>query len=491
MAIAFNQIPIVLRTPGAYTEYDASRAVQGLAALPSRILVIGSMFDNAGAPEGDPNTLYQILSKDDGDRLFGQGSQIARMLKKLKAVNAITEVYAIAQEDDGAGVAATKTITFTGPATADGTLQLLVAGQSVPVAVSSGDTDATIAAAVAAAITADSELPFTASATLAVTTLTARHAAAFGEDLDVRVNYFDRQELPAGVTAVVADGTTGTTNPDVSTTIAVLPDEFYTTIITGWADAANMLALETEALRRWGPLVQKDAHIIAATSGSFSDHTSFGSGRNSQFSSAMGTGPSPSPDYEWAAVVGAVEEAEPDPARPRQTLQLPGILPPAREDQFLQSERNLLLQSGIATFLVDQGGNVFIERLITTYQTNAIGADDPTFLDITTMRTLFALRYTLNTRIVTKYPRHKLADDGLPTPPGQPIVTPNVVRGECISLYQAWSDQGWVEAAGLDQFKTELVVERNATDVNRVDAQLPPDLINQFRVFAGQIQFLL
>lgn len=32
-------------------------------------------------------------------------------------------------------------------------------------------------------------------------------------------------------------------------------------------------------------------------------------------------------------------------------------------------------------------------------------------------------------------------------------------------------------------------MERDRTDPNRVNALLPPDLINQLRVFAAQIQF--
>jgi len=36
-----------------------------------------------------------------------------------------------------------------------------------------------------------------------------------------------------------------------------------------------------------------------------------------------------------------------------------------------------------------------------------------------------------------------------------------------------------------------LIVERNSADRNRVDVLMPPDLINQFRVLAGTIQYVL
>jgi phage tail sheath gpL-like len=43
----------------------------------------------------------------------------------------------------------------------------------------------------------------------------------------------------------------------------------------------------------------------------------------------------------------------------------------------------------------------------------------------------------------------------------------------------------------FDQFKADLIVERSPTDANGVDVLLPPDLINQFRVFAAKLEFRL
>ncbi|MDC6679483.1 hypothetical protein OEZ78_28885, partial [Leclercia adecarboxylata] len=40
-------------------------------------------------------------------------------------------------------------------------------------------------------------------------------------------------------------------------------------------------------------------------------------------------------------------------------------------------------------------------------------------------------------------------------------------------------------------FKAALLVERNVGDVNRLDFLLRPNLINQFRIGATSIQFIL
>lgn len=491
MPITFNQIPILLRTPGAYTEIDSSRAVQGLSALPNRILLIGAM-ETGDATAG---TLYPISSKDDGPALFGRGSQLAGMVDKAKRANGLTEMWAVGLADDGGAIAKVIELTFGGAATEDGVVSLMVAGRPISVAVASGDTDDDVATAVAAAIAADTDNLFTAAVDGVDTNVvdaTSKAAGLWTDGLDIRVNYYDKEKLPAGLTLAIASDVAGATDPDITATLAALPEAMhYTKIVSGFSGAANIAALDAWAESQWGPLVQHDAMCYVGIVGSYATVSAAGEALNSKFICAVDVGQSPLPAHEFVAVVAAVDAAEPDPARPRQTLVLPNVLAPARSAQRTQAQRNLLLQAGIATVKHDASGKTYIERLITTYQTNANSVEDPTFLDVTTMHTLAALRYTLNARIQLKYPRHKLASDGTIVSPGQPIVTPKVIRGELIALFDQWAEQGWVEAGAKKQFMTELVVERNASDVNRIDAIIPPDLMNQFIVFAGQIQFLL
>ena len=490
MAISFNNIPNLLLTPGAYIEYDASRAITGLAALPNRVLLIGSRL-GTGSVAAD--TLVQVTRPSDGIDFFGEHSQLARMIESFKGGSKFTEVWAIGMDDAGGAVAATKTITVTGTATSAGTLPLMIHGERINVAVAVGDTPTVIAASIVTAIGAASNIMFTAASAVGVVTLTARNAAAWPQALDVRSNYeitaIERQGLPAAVSLAFADAVTGTTNPDVTTALGVVGSEWYTKFVLGFNDATNMTALETEIESRWGPTLQQDAMGFAAVSDTHANLLAYGGTRNSQFTTVLGAGASPTPEAEWASVYAAIDSEEPDPARPRQTLKLPGIIPPARDDVFTQPERNLLLQGGISTFTTDQGGSVYIERMITTYQTNAQSIADPTFLNVNTMHTLFALRYTMRVRISLKYPRHKLADDGTNYGPGQAIVTPSVIRAELLGLFGQWELNGWVE--DFDQFADELIVERSLTDRDRLDARLGPNLVNQFRVFAGQIQFII
>jgi len=237
-------------------------------------------------------------------------------------------------------------------------------------------------------------------------------------------------------------------------------------------------------------LNQNWGEVFIAKAGTSSELDTYGNAGNSKHVCCMGkTGPTP--EYEWAAVVGAQTSiaAQADPARPYQTLPLTGVLAPNESERFNWTERNGLLYDGIATFTVDAGGVVRIERLITMYKTNAAGADDTSYLDVNTLYTLDYLRYSFRTMMLNKYPRHKLADDGVRVGPGQAIITPKIGKAEAISLFAQWEELGLVE--GIEQFKNDIIVERNTQDPNRLDFLLPPDLVNQLRVVGTQIQFLL
>src|SRR4030095_7153981 len=90
---------------------------------------------------------------------------------------------------------------------------------------------------------------------------------------------------------------------------------------------------------------------------------------------------------------------------------------------------------------------VHIERSITTYQHNAYGQADPSWLDVQTPATLQYLVRTLRMAILTKFPRHKLANDGTRFGAGQAIVTPRILKAELVSQYRIDEFNGLVEDA--------------------------------------------
>ena len=491
MPLSFNQIPVNLRTPGAYIEIDNSGALRGLPGMPSRILVIGQRLAAGTVAEAIPT---RVLDEAEAEAFFGRGSMLHLMFRALKANYDWTETWAVALDDDGAANAAAGTITFGGAVTTAGTLNCYIAGQRVRVGVGTTDAPADIATNLVAAITAATDLPVTAAVNGVddkQVDITARNAGEAGNGIDLRVNHYPGEYLPAGLTVAFGAMATGAGNPDLDVAITALGDEWYTDWIQPYTDTANLVVLETELAERFGPMVMQDGHAYTAAAGTHAALTTLGNGRNSPHLTIIGADGSPSAPWAWAAAFGAVAayHTNIDPARPLQTLALIGLIAPKIEDRFKLNERNLLLFDAISTFTVDDGGIVRIERAITTYETNAQSVEDASYLDVNTLKTLAYLRYSTRARILQKFPRHKLADDGTNFGAGQVVVTPKIIRAELIALARQWEAAGLVE--NIDQFKEDIIVERDGSDVNRVNAMIPPDIINQFRVFAGQVKFIL
>lgn len=482
----FNSIPTTLRVPFAYLEFSNSEANTSTVAQVYKLLLIGQKVAAGSQPVNSP---IRVSSEKQAANLFGKGSMLYDMVVASLKVNRFTETWAVALADAGAGVATTGTLTVSGPATADGALTVYFGGVPVSIPVASGDVANDIAADLGAAINANSNVLVTASVATNVVTYTFKHKGLLGNDYPVSFGLND-EVFPAGVDVAPVHGTNGALNPDIQDAIDSIGDMQFRVIVSPYTDASNLTKWETELANRWGPLKSNDGHVFAAVNVDSGAAISLGLSRNSPHSSILFNGGSPTPSFIAAAILGSVVSfySPIDQARPLQTLPLTGIIAPRPEDRLILEERNTLLYSGIATSTVDAGGVVRIERLITTHKEDAIGNPDESYLDYETLAILSYLRFSFRAYFGTKYPRHKLADDGaVRYAPGQPIMTPKLARAEAISLFADWEEAGLVEDAS--QFAAELVVERNTTDKNRLDFYLPPNLINGLRVIAGQIAF--
>lgn len=496
MTIAFDGIPTTTRIPFVFAEFNASQAQKGPAILAYKGLIIGQKL-STGTWTAD--TVNRATSVEQAIIGGGRGSIIHRQALGWFASNKSTEAWFGVLADNGAGVSATGTIVFTAAATAAGTIAFYLGGERVTVAVASGAATTTMATDTAAAINALPDLPVTAGVASSTVTLTFRHKGLVGNTYDVRTNYRDGEALPAGVAmtitavgAVVA----GTTNPTLTSLIAAMSDLWFQVWSHPYTDATSLTAIETELSSRFGPTRSIDGVAITSSSGSFATLSALGSGRNSQHSSIVAQpGASPlTPPMEFAAEVAALvaKHGAADPARPFQTLAMSRALGVVETDQFSNDERNLLLFAGVATTKRVTGGTVQLERIITTYRTSPSGATDTAYLDATTLLTLLYARYNWRNRIQLRYPRHKLASDSTtPLPPGQPIMTPQLGRGEALLWFRDMEQLGLFEGAAFDQFEQDLVCERNGTDPNRLDWLLSPDLINSLIGAAAQIRFIV
>lgn len=495
-AISFNYIPTNVRVPLFYAEMDNSQA--GYFTQNKRSLLVGQKLSTGSAAVNSP---ILVSTTDQAKTLFGTGSMLARMHALYRQQDAFGEVWCIAVADAGAGVQATGTITVTGPATAAGTIALYIAGQRITVAVGASDAATAIATAINAAINAATDLPVTSSVASAVVTLTCRWKGLTGNDITVMDSFrgFGGGEyLPTGVALAYSGSgmlTAGTTNPTLTgSVITAMGDDEYDYVIHPYTDSTSLDAFQTEfndSVGRWSWSRQVYGHCYTALRGALGALTTAGGLRNDPHHTIAGIDADcPNPSWEYAAAYGGANALglNVDTGRPTQTLPLTGLLTPRAGKRFLLSERQSLLNYGIATSFIS-GGVLRVERAITSYQKNAWNQADPSYMDSETLHQLTEITRRLRNRITQKYPRHKLANDGTRFGAGQAIVTPSVIRGEIMAEYADMEEIGLVENRAL--FAKYLIVERDPGNPNRINVLLPPDLVNQLRIFALLNQFRL
>ena len=494
MAVGFSNIPAGdgIRVPLFYAEMDNSMANSATSEM--RRLIIAQVNDDATADEIGKLTI--LSSEEDAARIGGNGSMLHSMMRTWRKNDPLGEVWCVPCQVSE-GTAASGTIAITGTATEAGMLYVYIGAELVPVTVSNGMTATDLGDALETAINEDVTLPVTAENTTGTVTLTSKFKGVAGNDIKIEINRLgttEGQVTPAGITTQVTAMARGTGAPDMDEVGAAIGDEAFEFIAMPWSDTTSLDAWQEimcDESGRWSYIKQLFGHVYSVRRGTFANLCTEGAKRNDQHVTTFGMEDGiPNPMWEFVAAAAAriAVFISADPARPTQTGSMVGITAAKATERFDITERNTLLKYGIATTSY-QGGNQCIERAITTYQKNKSGAADNSYLDSETMHTSAYVINTLKNDITSKYGRHKLGSDGNKFGSGQPVVTPKVIRGELIAAYNKLVDKAICE--NVDLFAEALIVERDVDSPNRVNVLLPPDYVNQLRVFALLNQFRL
>ena len=493
MAVSFRNIPGNLRVPLAYFEMDNSMAAN--ATMLQKALLLGTVPATA---QLEPNVPTFVRSADQVRGLCGPGSALARQAHRWFLNNRSVPLYILAAPQTGF-TASTGGIVWGGPATESGVIPLYIGGRLCRVIVANGDDDAAISAAVVASINDDTTLGVSAAPDATdseQTNITALQLGLLGSlRIDIALaGSVGGEQLPAGVTATIDPMSAGAGSPNVGTLLSAVGAEPFDFVICPWTAPADLSDLDeffNDTTGRWSWAEMLYGHSFTARQGTVAQLSALGNSRNGQHVSIFGFSNSPTPHDEWlTAYVGqAAGSLTIDPARPVQSLPLLGVHAPPIEDRFTPQELQVLYFDGISGYQAWDDGTITINRLITTYRRNQWGVPDPSYLDVETMFTAMYFNRFMRNRVLTKFPRHKLADDGTRFGAGQAIVTPAIIRAEMLASYGELEELGLMENA--QGFEDALIVERNSQDPNRVDVLLPPDFVNQLRVFAALTQFRL
>ena len=193
---------------------------------PQRVLIVGQKVAAGTAAAGVLVTNIQNSGAPENG-LFGPNSMLAGMVRAFKKVNPLVRVDAIPLSDGGGAVARVVAFTIVGPATAAGSLTVVVASElnhTFTQAFASADTATAIATALIATINADTKCPFTASNIAGAVSLTADNGGTVANGLGVEVKDITAS---AGVSvASVTQTTAGATDPTLTTVLDVATERY-------------------------------------------------------------------------------------------------------------------------------------------------------------------------------------------------------------------------------------------------------------------------
>ena len=487
MAINFTYYPDSNRVPGVYVEMDPSQA--NSATQLQNTLLIGQIAITGTAAANQP---VLVESQAQLVTLCGAGSMLANMGIRYLARDPFGPLYLLPIEDDSASQEATGTITVAGPATASGTLIVYVGGLLVQCGVSSADSAAVIGTNLAAAINATQNVEVTAAAAIGVVTLTSVGKGDVFNDIDIRTNYLGaaggQYDVP-GVTLTIDPMTGGTGTAGIDAALANLSDQSFDFIISPYTDTGSLDSLKAflaDDVGRWSWEQMIYGGAFAAFRGTLGECTTFGMSRNDQHISITAFNDSPDPPWIWATEMGAASASSlrADPGMPLQYINTTLKAPPIAS-RWTLGERNTLLYDGMSTTRVGDDGTVIMERMCTTYQKNAAGATDNSYLDVETMYGLMFVSRDLSNYLLTRYARKKLVSDTTQILAGSNCVNAPMIKASVCSEYRALEAAGYVQNSSI--FAQSIIVENAGNGLVKILA--PVDLVNQLRQIAILLQF--
>lgn len=360
----------LLRRPQTFHRFTYSFASRTLTPLPLRIALIGAIKGGTGVA----GTVYEVNDADQSDALFGTSTELSLMCRTGYATGALLgqgpKMFACGVAESG-GNANVKTITVTGPATADGNAYVTIAGRRIAVGIRVGDVQNNIATAIANTLKTYAEL-LPVIVTVATNVVTLTHATKGVNGADVVVT----TETVAGVGLAVANTVAGTGATDHQPAIDALAAGDYDVVVFANHAAADITQINTDIASRWNYAEKRWRWYVLGEMGSIGTATALASAANHQAVLIASMEGCLSTAGEMATALGMAILSRDRPNANYDGVKLP-LYPPAAATIYTPTEVETAIAAGLTPLtaqinpttraVVD--GVAKIERMITTKTT--------------------------------------------------------------------------------------------------------------------------
>lgn len=473
--IQFDTVRNDIRVPGRYIEFNTRTAVRGLPANPQKMLLIAPMLPTGRQPALAP---VQLFSDADAANLFGEGSWAHYCVKQAFTNNPYLDLTIIGVNDAEQSIAAKASIAITiaDPGANSGILTINIGGTECQLTVNNGDTNAEVYNRLANIINQVNTLA-TAEVVSDKIQLTAKNKGSIGNEITLSASFNTDTSSASSVVLDIKPFEGGQLNPDISAALQRVAGKHYQIICNAFTDSLNAKKLSDHIDLVSNAIEKRGCIGVMGWRGTLSTGTTFANNINSGRITVAWYKNAVEGNAIIAAGYAAVIASETDPARPLNTLEIKGLSITSDASWPLFAEFNSALYNGLSPLHI-VSNRVQIMRAVSTYVKNATGTDDPALLDITTIRTLDYVRDAINQRIALRFPREKLSER-----------TPLKVRSEILDVLNQCESAEILEQ--VMENKEKLIVQRNPSDPNRLDAVIPADVVNGLHVLAARVDLYL
>lgn len=488
-SISFNQVSSSAKASKVYVEQEAVNRGGGSPVIPRKLLVLAQYDEATKSPTEDVAQL--VLDLNDAWDRYGRESMAAYILKNVFKTRGTIPVYVVPLGEDGAGVAATGTVAITGLATAAGTLNLYLGGEKISVAVAVGDYPDDVGAAIAAAVTANLDLPVDAVNVTGTVTFTCKWKGASGNQLKLEANMADTDETPTGLTVTVTTMggvVPGANNPDVTTALAALGDTWYTDVVCPFQDTDNLAALKVAGDERDDAAVNRPLGFFVGYTDTSANYITLLSGLNCEWIVTVPVHGSSTPAMRIAAsVAGAWAKWQgATPGKPMKGQTLYGVLSNTGNDLTLATRETVVAAGGSWT-KNQEDGSVTTGDLVTTRITTDVGAETDDYLFALFIPNLQFKRYALETTfLASPFENAVVLDDGDGPGPTHGV-RPSTVKAYAISLVDDWIARGL--STDRDTIVDNIIAEINSGNAGRIDLLIPDVMTAGLRIVAVKLEW--
>jgi phage tail sheath gpL-like len=485
----------------------AVRLGVGAVASPTSTLKAVALGNKTVAGSVAAATPVRIPSAEDAATLFGARSEVAAMARAWfrKAPRGL--LYGVAVAENGGAVAATATILFAGPATGAGVIRGRVAGQLISeVAVASGASANTVAAALEAELDRWAEMPATAGVSTATVTLTAANGGPRGNNLRVVLECTApgiTMALNGGSAAAVVKGnfgagtaTAGSAADDFTAALAAIQNTRYHRIIAACDDDTNRGLVKTHlntvsginAGRRAMAICGSVEATVATAQGDGTGHQeprlTIVYGRKSPRTPAEIAA-----NYAAARIYGdGTRQGEVQYRAAKQNgLQL-DIEETENEDLLSDNDVAACLAAGVTPLVPDplNPGYMRVVRPVTTRTTNVAGSTSYRVLDPAKVGVADEVADRIEAFAAVAYATKNLVPE--PDPDARvngDVIWPSAVREDILAILRAMEGEGLL--VRVNELADQVQVEPMTGDDSFLIATVPIDVIEHFHGFLVEV----